>query len=78
MIVRVAPHAGAWIETTSVEYEQRDAESLPTRERGLKHFPEQAAMIGGVSLPTRERGLKHGRQPHCQKFGRRFPRGNVD
>ena len=33
--------------------------SLPTRERGLNHFPEQAAMIGGVSLPTRERGLKH-------------------
>ena len=33
--------------------------SLPTRERGLKHFPEQAAMIGGVSLPTWARGLKH-------------------
>ena len=38
MAVSVAPHAGAWIETTTVAFTMVCATSLPTRERGLKHF----------------------------------------
>ena len=35
---RVAPHAGAWIETFSSTHDNHDYVSLPTRERGLKHI----------------------------------------
>ena len=74
----VAPHAGAWIETLLVMPRGRGDMSLPTRERGLKLPRRDGLYCFAPSLPTRERGLKHGRQPHCQKFGRRSPRGNVD
>ena len=58
MKIKVAPYAGAWIETSEpCSYYVKD-ESLPTRERGLKRL----VIVGGVSpaksLPTRERGLK--------------------
>ena len=33
----VAPHAGAWIETSNCVLNQRSSASLPMRERGLKH-----------------------------------------
>ena len=33
----VAPHAGAWIETSNKLSVNRGTQSLPTRERGLKH-----------------------------------------
>ena len=32
----VAPFAGAWIEIASIPTDDRDAASLPSRERGLK------------------------------------------
>ncbi len=35
-IVKVAPHAGAWIEIQMIEEELDKSLSLPTRERGLK------------------------------------------
>ena len=35
-MVMVAPHVGAWIETSTVLYEEPGLESLPTWERGLK------------------------------------------
>ena len=35
---RVAPHAGAWIETNLRLYGCTATMSLPTRERGLKHL----------------------------------------
>ena len=61
----VAPYAGAWIET---RYEHGGAgqgpPSLPTRERGLKHFKRDPLPGLVESLPTRERGLK--RNPRHQ------------
>ena len=33
----VAPHAGAWIETLKTYSKRRKNQSLPMRERGLKH-----------------------------------------
>ena len=55
----VAPHAGAWIEITSLSLSDSViAESLPTRERGLKLKKNRKKIKKGVSLPTRERGLK--------------------
>ena len=36
-LLRVAPHAGAWIETIVLSYIDPFGQSLPTRERGLKH-----------------------------------------
>ena len=55
----VAPYAGAWIETFSVERVQsKILRSLPTRERGLKPFGDNIKSRIMWSLPTRERGLK--------------------
>ena len=62
MAVSVAPHAGAWIETTTVAFTMVCATSLPTRERGLKHFNGKDFELDPMSLPTRERGLKPERQ----------------
>ncbi len=57
--VEVAPHAGAWIETTAVIPEGAVIQSPPMRGRGLKR------RVGGdrqaprhVSPPMRGRGLK--------------------
>ena len=36
---KVAPHAGAWIETNSLTSSSSSQRSLPTRERGSKHSP---------------------------------------
>ena len=33
----VAPFAGAWIETPAIRVRSRQKQSLPSRERGLKH-----------------------------------------
>ena len=59
-VITVAPYAGAWIETGGAcPRFFSSLGSLPTRERGLKHY-KHLIMIGRAkSLPTRERGLKH-------------------
>ena len=55
----VAPHAGAWIETTRTgQGRPREPKSLPTRERGLKQPSGAITKTSLPSLPTRERGLK--------------------
>ena len=55
----VAPPAGAWIETQEVEAAVRQIiESLPLRERGLKHIARPRWWVWYASLPLRERGLK--------------------
>ena len=40
---KVAPYAGAWIETEFFSYLCNANLSLPTRERGLKRFLRQGA-----------------------------------
>ena len=78
---RVAPHAGAWIETPPSTCRQRPpTRSPPTRGRGLKHSrygatpgqhgvaPHAGAWIGHAnhgSPPTRGRGLKRREQPQA-------------
>ena len=55
----VAPHAGAWIETTMwTKSSSRCRKSHPTRVRGLKHAHQQDHRRMGASHPTRVRGLK--------------------
>ena len=55
----VAPHAGAWIETSRrIRHGIKTLRSLPTRERGLKLILVERQRGRDVSLPTRERGLK--------------------
>ena len=55
---RVAPHAGARIETFSAGLRLRPSGSLPTRERELKHAAPPSVRARDTSLPTRERELK--------------------
>src|SRR5690606_18883525 len=56
---RVAPHAGAWIETRIVRVRSLGkGVSRPTRARGLKRCLAGAEPHGGRSRPTRARGLK--------------------
>ena len=55
---RVAPRAGAWIETHLGDTFHQPAESLPVRERGLKPFSSIQRSGTLRSLPVRERGLK--------------------
>ena len=54
----VAPFTGAWIEIISGERYIARAESLPSRERGLKFDHVESAGYHILSLPSRERGLK--------------------
>ena len=56
--VLVAPLAGAWIETENTKILIAYMQSLPSRERGLKHVVETNKVRCAVSLPSRERGLK--------------------
>ena len=57
-MIRVAPHAGARIETTNTGCNKTVTTSLPTRERGLKLGSAVDLSQPVMSLPTRERGLK--------------------
>ena len=57
-VFRVAPHAGAWIETCTLAHKRLPGRSLPTRERGLKPPRVAPRLPHQQSLPTRERGLK--------------------
>ena len=56
--VIVAPHAGAWIETSGAAHPTRGERSLPMRERGLKLKILYSVAGWKASLPMRERGLK--------------------
>ena len=79
-VMTVAPYAGAWIETGGAcPRFFSSLGSLPTRERGLKHY-KHLIMIGRAkSLPTRERGLKPPTVAHPSGTRqRRSLRGSVD
>ena len=59
----VAPLAGAWIEMAFVDDEQQKAQSLPSRERGLKSLSasggrdkEVVAPLAGAWIEIRENG----------------------
>ena len=62
---RVAPRAGAWIETRTDSGITPAATSLPARERGLKQMRIDLAALVFWSLPARERGLKHAAEIHA-------------
>ena len=55
----VAPRAGARIETSVVHKRVARYSSLPARERGSKHPPDECIHAFKWSLPARERGSKH-------------------
>ncbi len=76
---RVAPRAGAWIETTLRGYGSRVAASLPARERGSKQifgraqsYPCQVAPRAGAWIETWPK------TSICLKAASRSPRGSVD
>ena len=58
----VAPHVGAWIETTTVAKVVIFSQSRPTWARGLKPQKEYLPQGNGTSRPTWARGLKHDRK----------------
>ncbi len=58
MIARVAPHAGAWIETFVNKSYSNPTWSHPMRVRGLKHDNAVDAEPVALSHPMRVRGLK--------------------
>src|SRR5438309_751601 len=75
----VAPHAGAWIETTHNPAVHTQLMSLPTRERGLKHLVpggfEGEAIVAphaGAWIETATRLTTTGGSTS------RSPRGSVD
>ena len=55
---KVAPRAGAWIETSVSSSMMTTIESLPVRGRGLKLKLDEIQEDEGESLPVRGRGLK--------------------
>ena len=59
VLVLVAPHVGAWIETEQTTALERIFWSLPMWERGLKLIVKNIFGLSIVSLPMWERGLKH-------------------
>ena len=54
----VAPFTGAWIEILAIARDEKERESLPSRERGLKSERRHQKIRHVESLPSRERGLK--------------------
>ena len=58
MLAVVAPHAGAWIETTSAVASRLPVRSLLMQERGLKPYLRTQAELLAESLLMQERGLK--------------------
>ncbi len=54
----VAPHAGAWIETSTSSNGPNDSSSPPMRGRGLKLIPAWRLFIEMKAPPMRGRGLK--------------------
>ena len=76
--LRVAPRAGAWIETVWDSVTGLLRKSPPARGRGLKHASEATIRRMNWSPPARGRGLKHD-QVRIELFlWRRPPRGGVD
>ncbi len=74
----VAPHAGAWIETSLYLSLSCAAASPPTRGRGLKHLLSSYGLLACGSPPTRGRGLKRVCIFTVFDNQRRPPRGGVD
>ena len=64
----VAPHVGAWIETTRKMFMAYSATSLPMWERGLKRPRHYHYRQDQRSLPMWERGLKHKRLNQSQQI----------
>ena len=67
---RVAPRAGAWIETLTPRCSARRGASLPARGAWIETLPGLRTSRLRVSLPARERGLKqlavtHERSVNC-------------
>ena len=60
---RVAPRAGAWIETSCTGTTTLKCWSRPVRARGLKLRRRFRLASAGASRPVRARGLKHGAGP---------------
>ena len=74
---RVAPHAGARIETSLPLSPPGLPLSLPMRERELKHGFCAALQLPIRSLPMRERELKHHGLQSINYWRRRSPRGSA-
>src|SRR5690606_15064475 len=64
---RVAPFAGAWVETGRGQTRHPRSVSLPSRERGSKQRSRPQYRQHQVSLPSRERGSKHRAGRHAQR-----------
>ena len=78
-VLRVAPRAGAWIETSLIPSIRIAGVSPPARGRGLKlHVVDQHTHRPIVSPPARGRGLKHRASATTRNVSRRPPRGGVD
>ena len=56
---RVAPRAGAWIETRHRHALHTIRQSPPARGRGLKPCKQRSVVCQALSPPARGRGLKH-------------------
>ena len=78
MILPVAPHAGAWIETDFGPEGVGALASRPMRARGLKHGPGEGFLGDGASRPMRARGLKLILARKVVGHLRRAPCGRVD
>ena len=76
--LQVAPHVGAWIETSCSSQLPFDVRSLTMWERGLKHFQVCARCHRSKSLPMWERGLKLDYMDEHTKLNSRSPCGSVD
>jgi len=58
LIIKVAPHAGAWIETLKLDWYSLSGRSHPMRVRGLKLALNEKINQSNRSHPMRVRGLK--------------------
>src|SRR5438067_1036826 len=75
----VAPHAGAWIETSGCASPPRRWRSLPTRERGLKRLHEPADAEPGPVAPHAGAWIETPWSVSVrQSAAGRSPRGSVD
>ena len=75
---QVAPHAGAWIETSRWRKMRQSISSHPTRVRGLKPGEDEDYVEDDYVAPHAGAWIETGNHVAIVEEGRRTPRGCVD
>ena len=78
ILKKVAPLAGAWIETEQIQVRPYTPPVAPLAGAWIETRARERRHAAARSRPSRARGLKHRRQTRRSERRSRAPRGRVD